>query len=253
MKIGIAGDWHGNTQWACSMVEQASPMLDPDYKLIFQLGDFGYWPGVRGKAYLNELNETLEKEETDLFFIDGNHENHPLLRNKARKDGIDPDHATRPVLITNRILWLPRGSIMTVNGKRILAMGGAASVDREYRTEGVSWFPEERITDEQVAYAISKGPADIMLCHDRPSSAPVTFGPSSWPAVDLALSEVNRDKLQAIVNSAKPEIICHGHLHMFMHAEYDFGYGPVKVTGFDCDGTQNNWSILNTENMNWEG
>lgn len=47
-------------------------------------------------------------------------------------------HIVRP-----NILYLMRGEVFDIDGTTVLAMGGAASHDREWREEGKSWWPEE--------------------------------------------------------------------------------------------------------------
>lgn len=41
-----------------------------------------------------------------------------------------------------------RGEVYTINDKRLFAFGGGYSLDREYRKEGISWWPEENIQEE---------------------------------------------------------------------------------------------------------
>jgi hypothetical protein len=59
---------------------------------------------------------------------------------------------TRPdgfVEVTDRILWAPRGHRWTWQGVRFLALGGAFSIDRQYRkldSGRWGWFKEEVIT-----------------------------------------------------------------------------------------------------------
>lgn len=47
-------------------------------------------------------------------------------------------HEARP-----HVLHLMRGEVFDIDGLTVLAMGGAASNDRQYRREGRSWWPEE--------------------------------------------------------------------------------------------------------------
>lgn len=255
-KVGIAGDWHGNTLWAQAVIKElASNLAEEDEKIIFQLGDFGFWPGNWGKSYVSSLTDTLEEVGAELFFIDGNHENHPLLRKNAEKQGILD--RCKPVPITGRVTWLQRGTRAKISGKEWLFLGGAASVDREYRTEGQSWFNEERITDQQVESAIAGGPADVLVSHDSPAFVEVKFPHSNWPERDLALSQVNRDKLEKVVKATGVKFVMNGHLHMAFEIVtpkilLDSGeVVDIRTNCFNCDGCSGNWGILNTETMEW--
>ena len=52
--------------------------------------------------------------------------------------------------ISEHIRHLKRGRCYNIQGKNILTIGGADSVDKFRRTEGLSWWKEEAITDEGV-------------------------------------------------------------------------------------------------------
>ena len=45
--------------------------------------------------------------------------------------------------MTDHVIHLMRGQLFTLDGCKIFTMGGGASGDVEFRTEGVSWWPEE--------------------------------------------------------------------------------------------------------------
>lgn len=253
-RVGFAGDWHGNIAWASSVIEKiVAELKDEDEKLIFQVGDFGFWPGNHGKYFISELTELLENLGAELFFVDGNHENHVLLRKNAERKGLLDQCKSVP--ITGRITWMQRGTRAKISDKEWLFFGGAASVDRYHRTEGQSWFPEERITDEQVQWAISGGPADFLVSHDAPAFVPITFPHSNWPEQDLALSQVNRDKLEDVVRECQINYVVHGHMHMSYEKNAFCKNGedwlPVRVNCLNCDGSYGNWAILDSQSMEW--
>src|SRR5579862_6030201 len=87
-KVMIAGDWHGNKDWALHCAEKAHAWLDgEDEKIILQLGDFGYWGGFYGSNYLMQLSDRAADLGVKIFFIDGNHEDHPLLADDEDDEG----------------------------------------------------------------------------------------------------------------------------------------------------------------------
>lgn len=47
------------------------------------------------------------------------------------------------------VLHLMRGQVFDIDGLSIFTMGGASSHDREWRTEGESWWPEELPSDAE--------------------------------------------------------------------------------------------------------
>jgi hypothetical protein len=248
-KVMIAGDWHMNVMWACSAVRQGAARLDgEEKKVILQLGDFGIWHGKAGKAYLDDLEYQLLRADAWLFFLDGNHENHRLLARAA-----DGGKAGEAVPFTSRIWHLPRGYRWKWHDRTWLALGGAASVDRAFRTEGHSWFREEEITLLQAAMAVLPGPAEVMLTHECPrkvtQTLPLGEPPAGW---DLEVSRSHQELLDRVVCHAEPSHLFHGHMHLAHRGTFGYPHGKVQVAGLGCDGQQGNWEIYDTELMAWE-
>src|SRR5580704_14524363 len=143
-RIGVAGDWHGNTAWATRAVRKMAALLPADGpRVIVHLGDFGIWPGPGGQEYLARLQP-------------------------------GPDGRAQ---VTERIFHLPRGHRWRWHGRDWLALGGAVSLDRAGRTEGASWWPEEEITLRQAGSVIEAGPADVMVTHECPAGIVHAFPP----------------------------------------------------------------------------
>lgn len=53
----------------------------------------------------------------------------------------------------SRIRRLMRGEVFDFDGTTLFTMGGATSVDREWRIEGYSWWPEELPSEKEIKYA----------------------------------------------------------------------------------------------------
>jgi Calcineurin-like phosphoesterase len=249
-RILVAGDWHGDEDWALSVIRRAQSTLARESpRLILQLGDFGVWPDRAGQDYLARVSKALAEVEAELWFIDGNHEDFPQLARLASDTTPDGRVVVRPGLF-----HLPRGYHWTWHGLRWLACGGGVSLDRAGRTEGVDWWPAEEITDAQEAAISSGGHADVLVSHDCPSGVAHTFGrpPSWWDPVDLARNDAHRRRLQRIVDAVQPSRIMHGHLHRAYQRSCDFGYGPVQVTGLDADNRLRNFAVFNVADMSWE-
>jgi Calcineurin-like phosphoesterase len=149
-RIGVAGDWHGNTAWATRAIRKMASLLPPGPRVIVHLGDFGIWPGPDGHDYLTALTGALADADAELWFVDGNHEDFTeLARLRPGPDGRSP--------VTDRIWHLPRGYRWRWHGREWLALGGAVSVDRALRTAGVDWWPEEEITWRQAGRSSTPG------------------------------------------------------------------------------------------------
>ena len=164
-RILVAGDWHGNEDWALSVIRRIPGMLAAEpRRLIVQLGDFGVWPDQAGQDYLARVSALLGEVNAELWFIDGNHEDFPQLARLA--SDTTPDGR---VLVRPGLFHLPRGYRWTWHGLGWLACGGGVSLDRAQRTEGVDWWPDEEITDRTEAGIVAAGHADVLVSHDCPA------------------------------------------------------------------------------------
>src|SRR6266705_223590 len=254
--VAICGEWHGNARWGREVIKQISTLLPIwQKKIILQAGDFGVWdpPGEvkwhwDGKekvrdSYLTEIENALAHANAELWFVDGNHENHPLLAELTR-DG--------PYL-TPHIKHLSRGTRWKWHGLSWLALGGAVSVDKNQRREGISWFPEEEITLEQVGKVIREGKTDVLLSHDAPSWVPLELGtpPRQWES-QILFAEAHRALMSDICLSVQPSLIFHGHYHVPANQFLSAPWGECRVISLDTDGTSGNWGLLNLESMTWE-
>jgi hypothetical protein len=265
-RIIVAGDWHGNITWALNVIWQAKELLaEEDSRVILHLGDFGIWPGPAGREYLDRVTLALDQSDTELLFVDGNHEDFTRLAVEEHSQlSAELEYGQLPEApipvgaglrgLRARICWLPRGYRWTWHGRTWLALGGGVSLDRAIRTEGKNWWPQEEITPEQAAQVIVDGGADVMVTHDCPAGVAHTFPPPPpfWDLRDLARNDAHRERLQRVVDAVQPSHLMHGHLHIGYQRMCDFGYGPVDVTGLDRDGAKWNYTVLNVQTMKWE-
>jgi hypothetical protein len=77
--------------------------------------------------------EWLSKQPWTTLFVDGNHENFPRLYQFPVKDF----HGGKAAQINDKIWHLKRGEVFEICGKKIFAMGGATSVDKDQRITSV--------------------------------------------------------------------------------------------------------------------
>lgn len=143
MKIGITGDTHGDKDF-----KQIYEAKKQGYTHIIITGDFGYiWDNsFKEQKRLNHIDKIGIK----ILFIDGNHENHPLINSYPTVDIFNG----KAHKITENITHLIRGEIYTINNKKIFTFGGADSIDRIFRKEGKTWWPEEMPTKKEMDYGI---------------------------------------------------------------------------------------------------
>lgn len=239
-RIAIAGDWHGNPAWARHAIEYA---VDEGAEHIIHLGDFGYWSFANNRGsdtwqYLRRVNEALDKAGIDLWWLDGNHENHDDLALLRDKHGIDA-----PIQLPewDHIHYLPRGYRWEWWGKTFMALGGAWSIDRFLRKEGKGWWPGELITDDQLAYAKREPSVSVIFSHDCPQGVNIPgIGPDSkprggadlWPLDMLAGAARHRERLREVLDVHWPRVWYHGHYHV----AHETWLRNTKFVGLDCDG-----------------
>lgn len=248
-QILLAGDWHGNTSHAIWVVEKAARL---GIKKIFQVGDFGAWEHEPdGRKYLANLSHACERNDVDVYWCDGNHDKWSLTV-QLHGDQIDDEGF---IICVPRVRYALRGHRWTWSGTRFLALGGAYSVDKDYRLQmeerrrtlswlahekygkkfedhrQTLWFPEEEITDIELQVALGDcEPIDVMLCHDKPiNSTP------GWNRKDLQECWPNQARLQAVVETLKPSLYVHGHLHYFYHHAMLNGDAKTYVVGLQAD------------------
>lgn len=222
--VMLAGDWHGNTGWATSLIISAGVR---GIRVILQLGDFGFWvPGLRRDRYLDEIETACVRHDVTVLWVDGNHEFHPGLNELP----IDPATGLRP--IRPHIFHLPRGLRWRWHGKTWMALGGAHSVDRPQRKPGVSWWPEEHLTETDVAHAISGGPVDVIVAHDAPDGYEIPGLPGGFPPAELYAADLHRAMIGEVVDATAPTVLFHGHYHV----RYTAYRGETRVVGLADDG-----------------
>jgi hypothetical protein len=227
-RIAFAGDWHGNTSWAVGAISYAAA---EGADVLIHTGDFGYYFTHR---FLDTVERALAEVAMPLLFVDGNHENFPTLYGfKMAENGLRP--------LTEHLWHLPRGFRWTWDGIRFLALGGAHSVDRLRRRDGIDWWPDERITLDDVQRALDGGPTDVLISHDCPAGVQIPGLEQSahrWPAREIEHAEGHRELLRIVADYTRPSLIWHGHYHVrYRTWEDNLDYGVVMVNGLDCDGT----------------
>jgi hypothetical protein len=95
------------------------------------------------------------------------------------------------------------------------------------------WWPEEEITDDELATALADPePLDILFTHDKPRASNPRWNRKAY---DECLP--NQDKIQMVVRTLKPKLLVHGHLH-FRYTDYVYngnGGTQTRVEGLDCN------------------
>lgn len=165
--IYITGDTHGDFKkilYFCDKYKTSKK------DIMIVLGDAGINYYLDNYDYI--LKEELLNYPITFFCIHGNHEERPenikTYKTKIFNDGIVYYEEKYP-----NILFAKDGEIYTLNNKKVLVIGGAYSVDKNYRLMmGYNWYESEQPSVETKNMIIEKinnnNKVDIVLSHTCP-------------------------------------------------------------------------------------
>lgn len=172
--IYVTGDTHRNVNKAKLLNFNYSGLTKSDYIII--CGDFGFiWFGDSDQPFL----DWLEELPCSILFCDGNHDNHPLINSYPVLEWNGGKvHQIRP-----HVLHLMRGEIYNIDNQKFFVFGGGESIDKMYRKEGESWWPEELPTKEECEYALdnlekNNWKVDYVITHSAPDNILYRINPS---------------------------------------------------------------------------
>lgn len=243
----FVGDTHGDLDFLQRAAEEAA-LHEAE---IIQVGDWGFvWP--RGQTLLNyvpELQRILTRAgemhaqpPVTMRFIDGNHDHHVWLRERAEafSDAGETLEGGGHLLDPKcpNVIYQPRGSTYTdEDGTTFLFCGGAPSIDSQFRVDRKSWWREEEvISDEEFQRCLDfEDTVHVLVTHDAPAF-PIGYGPKGdyW---FQERGERSMATVAAIAIQHRPELLVHGHWHT-RHSTTLFGHAPTDVTrveGLDCN------------------
>lgn len=247
MRLFVAGDTHGNTDWLTDYLMPAALTAQADKMLI--LGDFGYWEHTEpGVAFLDAVDQLAFDADIPLLWLPGNHDKTSLA---LEKYGHDRD-AQGFIRCRPNVLLIPNGLAWSWQGVDMRSFGGAWSVDkdlrlalerRQGRPEGSLWFPEEQMSDCDMDDLLEAdaGAKQIVFSHDKPlSSRP------DWNRKDFTGCIPNQKRLDRALITHRPTYWLHGHLHYFY--QDTIAATGTRVIGLtpDVDAAEPGWTATHS-------
>ena len=209
--VYITGDIHGNTKRIRAFAEQNN-LNENDVIII--LGDVGanYFGDMRDERTKIELSNI----KANILCIHGNHEMRPwevdgysLCDWNGGKAWVQDQYPS--------LLFAKDGEIFTLEGMRYIVIGGAYSVDSEWRIRNnFGWWSSEQPNDEVKKYVekqIIENQVDIVLSH----TCPRKFEPleAFLSGVDQAtVDKSTEDWLDTIEDNIKYKSWYCGHWHI---------------------------------------
>lgn len=145
------GDVHGHFDRYIDIIKDASG------RPTIQVGDFGI-------GFQNSIEHILQEDfpAGEHYFIRGNHDDPDRCLNQYSH--FNPDNKG-PVFIQD-------GHPFHLNGTVFFPLGGALSIDKQWRTPGVTWWEGEELTvsrlDECIQVAEKLDRCDVVVTHDCP-------------------------------------------------------------------------------------
>lgn len=236
----ISGDMHGYKpalERACKLAR------DNNVHHIFQVGDFGLWPGLSGVQWLDDCQRTAEDNSLTIFALPGNHEDHPQWIMALSSD--NPKHKdTGGTYVRSNVVLLPRACTFNWFGKTWGVAGGAVSIDKDARVPGRDWWWQEQLEDWEADMLRIK--VDILLTHDASNHTPWGF-----PLIPDMASQIHRQRIDRVISNTAPEVHFHGHMHQRYDWHNPLGYNGhcVQTYGLDCNGKKDSNGILNTKTL----
>jgi DNA repair exonuclease SbcCD nuclease subunit len=200
MSIFVLGDIHG----AFSILGKVASSI-PGGSTLIQVGDFGigfHSEGMEAHT-LAAIDTILRKKSARLLVIRGNHDNPKYWGERNEWWNSQFTH----------IEFLPDYTYRELGGKLFLFVGGAVSIDRAYRKEGIDWWRgEEFILDLN---KVNQRP-DVVITHSCPLSV-VSYVAGTMPQCSDELKELckkEQEDIEELWLATKPAQWFFGHWHV---------------------------------------
>ena len=146
-------------------------------------GDAGFmWDNSKETQYWDDW---AEDRPFSIMSAWGNHEAYPAIRSLPLIEW----NGAKVRMVRPHVGYIENGEIFHLNGFSFFCMGGATSIDRVYRTEGINWFREE-IPYAEFDYAARNLAAhnmkvDYILSHCGPTSVIKALMPNAFSENDI--------------------------------------------------------------------
>jgi len=205
MSILLLGDVHGDYRILQQAVDEA---IARDATAVIQLGDFGLFPGNEQKFY------QVCQSDIPIYFIDGNHDDCTRWMNYE---------TVGKVFGNSNLHYVPRGSVLEIDGRTIAFMGGAASIDKAWRLkDGHHWDQNEEVTQADVDRLLKNAAGkniDMFITHCPPQTMiNEHFDPRNklWFGVGLDWHDPSQTFIEEAWHKIGTPQIYSGHMHRFV-------------------------------------
>ena len=193
--------------------------LNSEEKYCLQLGDFGFifkYNDWKWNRFLNHFEKNYPNKM--IFTVLGNHENYDSIEKMPVKDMF----GARCRKIRSNVYAVERGEILSIEGLNILCIGGADSIDKAWRQDGISWWAQEKISDTDVKKTVEKGLTcsfDMVCSHAMPAFFMLqNFTPCFQTGSEFSLEKIYCDIEN---NGGHIPLWIGGHVHNSIDMKYN--------------------------------
>lgn len=189
--ILVCGDTHGDIDFRkLSNKKLLQKFGDlPNYLLV--AGDFGLpWSNDPNNAQDLYLKRWYEAKPYYVIVTPGNHDNYDRIYNMPK----EVFHGANIRKYSDNIFFLEKGEVITLEDKTFFSFGGAESIDKLYRREGVSWWSQEDATyaDFMKVDVLLQGvkSVDYVITHTAPEFVINEIAPSRRDSTSQLLTYI---------------------------------------------------------------
>jgi len=177
-RLFFTGDLHGEHP-ICRFNDTDFPkgrlLTKDDYVVI--AGEVGTPSECPESCEDAEKLDWLESQPWTTLFVDGNHDNFDALDSLPEEEW----HGGMVHKLRPSVIHLMRGYLFEVAGRSLLAFGGAVSIDKVFRVEGIDWWPQEVPSPEEQARLLQTlddcdWRVDIVVTHCAPMNFVTNLG-----------------------------------------------------------------------------
>jgi len=225
MSILISGDFHNNTSKELYSINkdilikkfQKEKYEKIKYHII--LGDAGFlWPGGEDYEVINIY--ALWLRHFPVLCVMGNHD--PVLGRKDLPE-IDIGIGEKVIVVRDKnpfIAYLKRGKVYNIDNHKILVLGGALSIDKEFQKANNTWWKEEYWSEKEKKEIFKllkkENHFDYVLAHTGTSRSNKILNPNMLQIFDevAALNE----KIDGLI-TCKQWFCGHWHIDKYYYCE----------------------------------
>jgi predicted phosphodiesterase len=229
MKIIATGDIHGHFGDLNTLINSKKP------DVLIQCGDNAYYWTQEFEEDNAYGFQKIKPGDCKVYLVPGNHENYDQIEKFVGRRGPDP------IEIEPNIFYCPIGSTLELNGKRVMFIGGADSIDKHWRVAGVSWWAQEYLNSHDMNYCLqTPHKIDYIFSH----TCPFDFRIFERLNIFEKASDPSMYALNQVFFALKPSKWFFGHWHEFVQGKVD----DCRFWGLNCVPDTKWWMNVIIEN-----